>query len=104
MYDNLYSDNNVFNQRTICACLLAYAAFLRVSELLNLRRCDIEFFPSHMSVFIQKSKTDIYRDGNRIIIGRTGNNLCPVKNLELYLQWVNNNQVSLITKNFLCAS
>jgi len=41
MYDNLYSDNNVFNQRTICACLLAYAAFLRVSEILNLRRCDI---------------------------------------------------------------
>jgi integrase len=47
MYDNLYGDNNVFNQRTICACLLGYAAFLRVSELLNLRRCDIEFFPSH---------------------------------------------------------
>ena len=91
MYDNLYSDNNVFNQRTICACLLAYAAFLRVSELLNLRRCDIEYFPSHMSVFIQKSKTDIYRDGNQIIIARTGNNLCPVKNLELYLQWVDNN-------------
>jgi hypothetical protein len=44
-----------------------------------------------MSVFIQKSKTDIYRDGNRIIIARTGNNLCPVKNLELYLQWVDNN-------------
>ena len=58
MYDNLHSDNNVLNQCTICACLLAYAAFLRVSELLNLRRCDIEFFPNHMSVFIQKSKTE----------------------------------------------
>ena len=46
MYDNLYSDNNVLNQRTICDCLLAYAAFLRVSELLNLRRCDIEFYSS----------------------------------------------------------
>jgi integrase len=56
MYDNLYSDNNVLNQRTICACLLACAAFLRVSELLNLRRCDIEFFPNHMSVFIHKVK------------------------------------------------
>lgn len=44
-----------------------------------------------MSVFIQKSKTDIYRDGNRIIIARTGNNLCPVNNLELYLQWVGYN-------------
>ena len=71
MYDNLYSDNNVFNQRTICACLLAYAAFRRASELLSLRRCDIEFFRSHISVFIQKSKTDIHRERNRIIIART---------------------------------
>ena len=85
MYDYLYSDNNVFNQRTICACLLAYVAFRRVSELLSLRRCDIDFLPSHMSVLIQKSKTDIHRDGNRIIIARRGNNLCLIKNLDLYL-------------------
>ena len=44
-----------------------------------------------MSVFIQKSKTDIYRDGNHIIIARTGNNLCPVNNLEYYLEWIGNN-------------
>jgi hypothetical protein len=44
-----------------------------------------------MSVFIQKGKTDIYRDGNHIIIARTGNNLCPVNNLELYLEWIGNN-------------
>ena len=44
----------------------------------------------HWMLFIQKSKTDIYRDGNRIIIARTGNNLCSVKNLEFYLQWVGN--------------
>ena len=67
MYDNLYSDNNVFNQRTICACLLGYAAFLRVSELLNLRRCAIEFFPSHMSVFIQKSRLRRISTSFRII-------------------------------------
>jgi integrase len=68
MYDNLYSDNNVFNQGTICACFLAYAAFRRASELLSLRRCDIEFFPSHMSVFIQKSKTDIHRERNPLLL------------------------------------
>jgi hypothetical protein len=44
-------------------------------------------------VLIQKSKTDIHRDGNRIIIARTGNNLCLIKNLDLYLQWVGNNLV-----------
>ncbi|XP_071131746.1 uncharacterized protein [Mytilus edulis] len=90
MFDRLYCENNLYNQRTISACLLSYSGFLRVSELLNLRTCDIQFFLSHMSVFIQKSKTDIYRDGDRIIIARTGNKLCPVKNLESFLEWSNN--------------
>lgn len=40
-----------------------------------------------MSVFIQKSKTDIYRDNDRIGIARTGNKLCPVQKLENYLEW-----------------
>lgn len=90
MFDRLYCENNLYNQRTISACLLSYSGFLRVSELLNLKTCDIQFFLSHMSVFIQKSKTDIYRDGDRIIIARTGNKLCPVKNFESFLEWSNN--------------
>lgn len=90
MFDRLYCENNLYNQRTISACLLSYSGFLRVSELLNLKTCDIQFFLSHMSVFIQKSKTDIYRDGDRIIIARTGDKLCPVKNLESFLEWSNN--------------
>ncbi|CAG2245751.1 unnamed protein product [Mytilus edulis] len=90
MFDKFYCEDNLYNQRSICACLLSYSGFLRVSELLNLKTCDVLFFQSHMSVFIQKSKTDIYRDGDRIIIARTGNKLCPVKNLEKYLEWSNN--------------
>jgi hypothetical protein len=30
-----------------------------------------------MSVLIQKSKTDIHRDRNRIIIAGTGDGMCP---------------------------
>jgi integrase len=88
MYDSLFSANNVYNQRTICACLLAYAGFMRISELLNLRICDINFSQEYISVFIEKSKTDVYRDGNWLIICRTGSPLCPVRNLELYLEWL----------------
>ena len=68
MYDEMYCDKNLYIQRTICACLLAYSGFLRVSELLNIQSCDILFFQSYMSVFIQKSKTDIYRYGGRILL------------------------------------
>lgn len=87
MYDKFFCFRNVYNQRSICACLLAYAGFLRISELLNLRRVDVQCFVSHVALFIEKSKTDIYRDGNWLVIARTGNPLCPVTNLELYLEW-----------------
>ena len=84
MFDSLFSVYNVYNQRIICACLLAFAGFLRVSELLNIRRSDLIIGDLYMSVFIQKSKTDIYRDGNWVLISRISPNLCPVKNMELY--------------------
>ncbi|KAK3083447.1 hypothetical protein FSP39_022942 [Pinctada imbricata] len=64
MYDATFQEGNLYTQRTICACLLSYSGFLRVSELLSLKICDISFFTTHMSIFIEKSKTDIYRDGN----------------------------------------
>ena len=59
---------------------------LSISELLNLRICDINFSQEYISVFIEKSKTDVYRDGNWLIICRTGSSLYPVRNLELYLE------------------
>ena len=40
-----------------------------------------------MSIFIESSKTDKYRDGARVVISRTGMALCPVENLERYLLW-----------------
>ena len=87
MYDKFFQYENVYNQRSICACLIAYAGFLRCSELLNIRCSDVAFQKSHMSIFIEKSKTDIYRDGQWVVIARTNSKLCPVKNLEMFFRW-----------------
>ena len=87
VFQSLYKDHNLHSQRTICALLLSFAAFLRSNELLNLRRCDIIIYPMYMSVFIQSSKTDKYRDGAWVPIARTGTVLCPVVNLERYFVW-----------------
>ena len=84
-----YEFFNLKNQRTICACLIAYAGFLRSSELLNIRLSDIVIDSSHLSIFIESRKTDQYRDGAWVIIARTGTKLCPVVNLENYLCWAN---------------
>lgn len=89
MFKRLYNEGNLKQQRTICACLLAYAGFLRSDELLKLRRSDIIFNSVYMSVFIESSKTDKYRDGAWILIARTGTELCPVVNLEKYFSWAN---------------
>ena len=87
LYRKLFSEGNLYYQRIICACLTAYAGILLVLELLNIKRSDLVFDTFFMSIFIQKSKTDIYRDGNWVIIARLDSNLCPVKNMELYLLW-----------------
>lgn len=87
LYKRLYVENNAKNQRIICACLIAYAGFLRSSELLNILVSDIVFDKEYMGIFMESSKTDKYRDGAWIIIARTGTVLCPVMNVEKYIHW-----------------
>ena len=57
--------------------------------VVQIRRCDITFEATYICIFVPNNKTDIYRDGNSVVIVRTDSNLCPVKNLELYLVWGN---------------
>lgn len=84
---NIYGcDNaNLYQLRSMLMCLLAYAGFLRFSELVNIRRSDIGFNLDHIALFIETSKTDIYRDGNWCLIAKTACDTCPVKMLERYI-------------------
>ena len=59
--------------------------FFRFSELCALRACDIKFFPTYMSIFLESSKTDQLRDGAWIAIARSDRETCPVKGLERYI-------------------
>jgi len=87
MYKRLYSKNNFKSQRIIVACLIAYAGFFRSSELLDIRVSDIVFSDTHVSIFIENSKTDQYRDGAWSVIAKTGTVLCPVENLKKLIEW-----------------
>lgn len=71
LYDTLYQEDNVFNMRKICAILVSYGSFLRSQELLAIRHSDIIFDSCYMSIFIEKSKTGVYRDGAWVVIART---------------------------------
>lgn len=85
MYMKLFDRNNLYNQRTICMCLLSFAGFLRSKELINIKRSDVSFFSDYVEIFIESSKTDVYRDGTRVVIARVSSDLCPVNNFEIYL-------------------
>ena len=80
-YDSFSKPINLKDLRSICMFIVGFAGFYA----LNLKSHDILFHDTHVSLFIQKSKTDIYRDGSWVILSKTSSNLCPVKILHNYL-------------------
>lgn len=75
--------------RLLMLCTLGYAGVLRFSELIALRRCDVQFETSFMRLFIERSKTDIYRDGAWVVIAATTKSTCPVALCKRYFALAN---------------
>ena len=92
--------NDLLQLRNLVMFVLSFSGFLRSSEVLELRRSDIEFHTEHMSVYIHKSKTDQLREGNSVVIAQTGGYLCPVTLLQLYFSQaeINENSTEYIFK------
>ena len=76
---------SVCNLRSFALCLIGYAGFFRFSELCHIKACDVKFFPSYVSIFLESSKCDQFRDGAWIVIARTDLPTCLVKALEDYI-------------------
>ena len=77
------------NIRMRVIMIISFAGFLRFSECQNLRRSDIKILNDYALIFIEKSKTDVYREGHWIMIAKTNSDLCPVSNLAYYLEKAN---------------
>ena len=71
--------------RVMCFCVLGFSGFLRYEETAALRVCDFTFETTHMKIFVEKSKTDQYRDGKWLFIANGDTELCPIKILREYL-------------------
>ena len=65
--------------------LLSYACFLGYDDLAHIKLSNIKLFQSHIELLLEKSKTNVYRQGNTVIIARTGGATCPVTILEHHL-------------------
>ena len=64
--------------------VLLFMGFLRFSELSNLKRNDFILHNTHMSVFIEKSKTDICRKGNQLHLAKINSNFCALELTKKY--------------------
>ena len=91
IYDYLSANqSSLENLRLLNMCLIALTGFMRFSAVISIKGYDIIFTETYMKIFIEKSKTDIYREGAWVYISRS-HNMCPVKHLEDYLRLVNIN-------------
>ena len=59
---------SLYNTRSVVICLLAFAAFLRFTELAKLVRSDVKIENDMLKLLIQSSETDQYRDGAWILL------------------------------------
>lgn len=64
MYNKYFQSENIYNQRSIFACIIAYAGFLRSNELLNTRCSDVKFEESHMTILLREVKLIYTETGN----------------------------------------
>ena len=85
MVQSLGSSPSLSDLRLVAGSLLAFAAFLRFDELARLECCDIEFSPTALTLRITSSKTDQFRQGDSVLVARTGSPTCPVAMMERYV-------------------
>ena len=58
---------------------LGFCAFLRWSELPDLRACDLKFCATPLSVFLDRRKNDQFRQGSVVKVALLPSSSCPVK-------------------------
>ena len=74
------------NLRTILICGLSFMGFLRFSEVIKLIRSDIIKNNTFLSIFIEKSKTDVYREGSWVSLTKLDTVLCPIELVSQYFK------------------
>ena len=69
---------NLTNSRLMMILVLSFMGFPRFREVSNLKRSDFIIHNTHMSIFIEKFKTDLDRKGHWLHLAKLNSNLCPL--------------------------
>ncbi|KAJ8320594.1 hypothetical protein KUTeg_002181, partial [Tegillarca granosa] len=65
--------------RDLLMILFGYSGFLRFDKISSLTCKDISVHDYYLTLYIERSKTDQYRDGNSILISKGSTVACPYK-------------------------
>ena len=79
-------NSDLMELRISCICVLGFSAFLRFDELSKIKYCDLLFAKNYMKLFIEQSKTDVYRQGEWVYIAKLNSDNCPVRITKKYLR------------------
>ncbi|XP_063395983.1 integrase/recombinase xerD homolog isoform X2 [Mytilus trossulus] len=96
---SMFSDSqDLLVVRDLTMILLSFAGFLRFDEISSLLCKNVEVKSDYLILYIEKSKTDQYRNGNEVLISKGDTIACPY---EMFLKYVNLSGVILESNFFL---
>ena len=110
--DSKNVNNNLLYLRDKSLLLIGFSGGFRRSELVSLKKNDLEFVDEGLKIFIKKSKNDQFGEGLVKAIPYFKNkNCCPVENTKTWIKNIKENEdlifpisdkmVSLIIKKYL---
>ena len=68
---------------------LGFAGFFRFNALTNIQPKHLTFCDGFVKIFVPRSKTDVYREGNYVYIAKLENKYSPVAILYRYIEAAN---------------
>ena len=68
---------NPSDLRDITMFVIGFCGFLRCNEIVNIKRSDITFHENYVTIFLEKSKTDKYKEGANVYLAKLNNITCP---------------------------
>lgn len=77
--------NDVLILRDLCFIVLCFVGFLRFEEAIALKCNNVSFNGSDISLYLEKSKTDQYRQGSEVVISKGASAAYLVKLLHTYI-------------------
>ena len=85
-------NNDLLVVRDLTMILLSFAGFLRFDEVSSLLCSDVKIESEYLVLFIRKSKTDQYRNGNEVLIAQGEAIACP---FSMFIRYVELSGVNL---------